>query len=82
MMSADSVRQRIEHEVAELRASHPQVSACDSALVQWSDNGAPRYSLHLDIRWPNHQTLVSGPAHDNADAAISAGFRKAQEQLR
>ena len=82
MTSADSVRQRIEHEVAELRASHPHLSACESALVQWSENGAPRYSLHLDIRWPNHQTLLSGPAHDSAEAAIAAGFHAARERLQ
>lgn len=82
MIGAESIRARIEHEVAELRAHHPHVTACESALVQWNDSGAPRYSLHLDIRWPDHQTLVSGPAHDSAEAAIAAGFHAARERLR
>jgi hypothetical protein len=81
-VNPDSVNARIEHEAAELRARHPQVTSCHSALVQWSQAGERRYSLKLDIRWPNHQTLISGEARDNAEAAISAAFDDARQRLQ
>jgi hypothetical protein len=81
-MTSDSVHARIEHETADLRARHPQVTDCHTALVQWNDGGERRYSLMLDIRSPNRQTLVSGEARDSADAAIDAAFRTAKERLK
>ena len=80
-MDSESLHARIEHETAELRARHPQVTDCHSALVQWNDAGQRRYSLKLDIRWPDHQTLISGEAHDSAGAAISAAFHSARQRL-
>jgi hypothetical protein len=80
-MDSDSVHARIEHETAELRALHPHVTHCHSALVQWNDGGVRRYSLGLDIHWPQHQTLISGEASDSAEAAISAGFHSARQRL-
>lgn len=81
-MDFDTLQARIEHESAELRGAFPQVASCESALVQWSDNGQARYSLGLDIRWPQHQSLVSGPAETGAEAAVGAAFRRAREELR
>jgi nucleotide-binding universal stress UspA family protein len=54
------VQERIEQETVRLRAGFPQVADCRTALVQWKEGDATRYSLHLDIRWPQHQTLISG----------------------
>jgi hypothetical protein len=81
-MDSPSVQARIEHEIAQLRARFPQVIDCHTALVHWKDGGAARYSLYLDIRWPNHQTLVSGRARDSAEGAISTGFIQAKEALQ
>lgn len=81
-MESGSVHARIEHESAELRAFHPHVTDCYSALVHWNDGGGQHYSLKLDIRWPQHQTLISGEAKDSAEAAISAAFQSARERLR
>ena len=78
----DSLQGRIEHEIAELRGTFPHVELCLSALVQWKDGEQDRYSLGLDIRCPQHQTLVSGPVQASADAAIEAAFRAASEQLQ
>lgn len=80
-MTSDNVQARIEHEIAELRAAHPHVVDCHTALVRWSADGKPRYTLGLDIRWPQHQTLVAGESRESAEAAISAAFKTARERL-
>jgi hypothetical protein len=80
-MDFNSIQGRIEHEIAELRGAYPRVESCHSALVQWKDDEQARYSLGLDIRWPQHQVLVSGPAQASADAAVEAAFRLARERL-
>ena len=81
-MDFDSLQARIEHKIAELRGAFPQVASCESALVQWSENGQPRYSLGLDIRGPQHQSLVSGTAEASPDAAVDAAFQRAREALQ
>ena len=80
-MDPQSTQERIEQETVQLRAGFPHVRDCHSALVQWKDGEATRYSLYLDIRWPQHQTLISGQARDSAEAAISAAFQTARERL-
>jgi len=80
-MDFESVQGRIEHEIAELRGAFPRIESCHSALVQWKDGEQARYSLGLDIRGPQHQALVSGPAQASAEAAVEAAFRVAREQL-
>lgn len=81
-MDIDSVHARIEHESAELRARYPQITACRSALVQWNEAGKKRYSLKLDIRWAQHQTLLNGAAMDDVGAAISAAFALARQRVQ
>ena len=73
---------RIEHEIAELRAAYPRLSSCHSALRNWFEDGTPRHSLWLDLRWPEHQSIVSGPACDSAEAAVQAGFERARQTLK
>ena len=80
-MNVESLQARIEHEGGELRALYPHIKTCDTALVRWTDAAGPHYSLRIDVRWPNHQTLVCGEARDSAEAAIDAGFRKARERV-
>lgn len=80
-MDRDMLQARLEHEIAELRGAFPRVESCHSALVQWKDGEQPRYSLGLDIRSPQHQVLVSGPAQASAEAAVAAAFRLARERL-
>lgn len=81
-MDPQSVQARMEHETAQLRALFPRITACHTALVQWREGDAVRWSLHLDIRWPQHQTLLGGEARDSAEAAIDAAFRQAKERLK
>ena len=81
-MDIDSVHARIEHETADLRARYPHITDCRSALVQWSEAGEKRYSLNLDIRWPQHQSLISGEAKDEAGAAIAAAFARARQRVQ
>jgi hypothetical protein len=80
-MDIDSVQARIEHESAELRARYPHITDCSSLLVQWDEAGKKRYSLRLDIRWPQHQTLLSGEPEDDALAAIAAAFASARTRV-
>lgn len=81
-MDIDSVHARIEHESAELRARYPHITDCRTVLVQWDEAGKKRYSLKLDVRWPQHQTLLSGEAKDDAGAAISAAFATARQRVQ
>ena len=81
-MKIDSIQSRVENEHAELRALFPHIEHCHTALMRWSDAEGPHHSLGLDIRWPQHQTLVSGPARDSAEAAVEAGFELARQRLR
>ena len=80
-MDAESLQPRIEHELAELRGLFPAITACHSALLQTKDDGTARWSLHLEIRAPQAQVIVSGPAEASAEAAVAAACRIAGERL-
>jgi hypothetical protein len=73
-MDIDSLQARIAHERAELCTRYPHISDCGTALVQWDEAGKKRYALRLDIRWPQHQSLISGPARPSAEQAVEAAF--------
>ena len=77
----DDTQARIEHEIAELRGAYPHITNCHSALRSWFEDGAPRHSLWLDIRWPEHQSIVSGPPGGSIEQALQAGFDKAGAEL-
>lgn len=74
-MESDSLQARIQHEIAELRARFPRIGGCHPTLEQWEG----LHALRLDIRWPQHQSLVSGPARASAEEAVRAGFEKARQ---
>jgi hypothetical protein len=74
---SDSLQADIEHRIAELRAAHPRISVCHATLDEWHEDAGPRHALRLDIRWPQHQSLVNGPARTTAHAAVQAGFELA-----
>ena len=80
-MKPDSLQARIEHRIAELRAAHPEIGVCHATLDEWHEDAGPRYALRLDLRRPQHQSLISGPARDSAERAVEAGFAKAARTL-
>jgi ribosome-associated translation inhibitor RaiA len=80
-MNTDAIRAHIDRKSAELRGLYPAITHCDSALSQRRENGKLRYSLYLDLRWPQAQVLVSGPPHDDAGAAIDAAFHEARSRI-
>ena len=80
-MDRPALETRIQLELAELRARFPQISACRSTLDEWKEDGDSRYALRLDIRWPQHQTLVSGAAKGDAVGALHAALDAARRQL-
>ena len=80
-MKNDSLGAEIEHRIAELCAAHPRISHCSARMEDWREGGKPRYALGLDIRWPQHQSLVSGPACASAEEAVEAAFAKATSSL-
>ena len=80
-MKRDSLRGEIEHRIVELRAACPRISHCSARMEDWREGGKPRYALGLDIRWPQHQSLVSGPACASAEEAVEATFVKAMNSL-
>ena len=80
-MESDSTQARIEHGIAELRGAFPGITLCHAALQSWREGAQARHSLWLDLRWPEHQSIVSGPACASAEEALQAGFDKARNLL-
>lgn len=76
-MDAGSLRALIEHEIAELRAAYPRISKCRAKTETL--NGS--ISVGLDIRLPEHQSLVSGPLRDDPYVAVRAAFEAARRSL-
>ncbi len=80
-MKLDTLQARIEYRIAELRAVRPELGVCHATLDQWPDETGPRYALRLDLRRPQHQSLVSGPACASAEDAVQAVFERAARSL-
>lgn len=81
-MDVDSLQARIHLESAELHTLYPHIQKCHTALVRWVDPEGSHYSMHLDIRWPQHQTLVNGGAKDSPTVAIADGFAIARQRVQ
>jgi hypothetical protein len=77
----DSLQARIEHEIADLRAAYPAIRAMHAVLEDWQEDAEHRYALRLDIRLPQHQSLLSGGAQASAYAAVHAAFNAASERM-
>jgi hypothetical protein len=73
-MKPDTLQAEIEHRIAELRAAHPRIAVCHATLDEWHEDTGPRHALRLDIRWAQHQSLISGPARPSVRAAVEAAF--------
>jgi hypothetical protein len=80
-MKSDTLQAGIEHRIAELRAAHPEIGVCHFTLDEWHEDAGPRYALRLDLRRPQHQSLISGPACDSAERAVQAAFDLAARSL-
>lgn len=80
-MKSDGLQAELGHRIAELRARFPRVRRCEALLDEWREDGEPRHAVRLDIHWPQHQHLVSGPPRASAAQAVQAAFEKATEQL-
>jgi hypothetical protein len=80
-MKHDSLQAGIEHRIAELRAAYPRISACQASLEDWHEGAEPRWSLRIEVRWPQHQCLISGPARPSAEQAVQAAFDAAVRSL-
>ena len=80
-MKRDTLQARIEYRLAELRASHPELGVCHATLDEWHEESGPRHALRLDLRRPQHQSLVSGPACAGAEDAVQAAFERAAHIL-
>ena len=80
-MKSDTLQAGIEHRIADLRAAHPRVTVCHATLDEWHQDAGPRHALRIDIRWPQHQSLVSGPARPSTRAAVEAAFALAARTL-
>ena len=80
-MDADVIRAHIDRKAAELRQRYPDMTHCDSALSQRREEGKLRYSLYLELRWPQTQVLVTGPVHGDAGTAIDAAFQEARARI-
>ena len=77
----ESLHGRIEHQIAELRAANPRITHCRGVLEEWDEGGERRYALQLDIRWPQHQTFLTGGAHADPYEALRAAFDAAAKHM-
>ncbi len=73
-MKHDDRQAAIEHEIAELRAAFPAITRVKSGVEG-------HYSVSLDIRLPDCQTLISGPVHEDFNDAVRAAFDAARLRL-
>ena len=80
-MKKDCLQADIEHRIAELCAAYLRISHCSARMEDWREAGKPCHALRLDIRWPQHQSLVSGPACASAEEAVEAAFANAINSL-
>ena len=80
-MKPDTLQADIEHSIAELRGRHPRIAVVHATLDEWHEDRAPCHALRLDIRWAQHQSLVSGPVRPGGWAAVQAGFEAAAQKL-
>lgn len=76
-MKADAPAPAIEHAIAELRAAFPRIVEVRHAL-EGADHA---WSLRLDVRWPQHQTLLCGPLKEDQQEAVRAAFEAARAHL-
>ena len=80
-MKDEGVRSEIQHRLADLRAAYPRISGAHAVLEDWREGREHRYALRLDVRLPQHQSLVSGGARDSAQAAVRAALDAASERM-
>ena len=80
-MRSDSLQALIEHGIADLCAAYPDITSCQFALQGARDGERMRHSLWLDIRAPEHQSIVCGPACASEHEAVQAGLAKARYEL-
>ena len=80
-MKNEGLHAELGHRIVELRARHPRVHGCDALIEAWREDGEPRHAVRLDIRWPQHQSLIAGPARASAAQAVRAAFDRAMEEL-
>lgn len=80
-MDRESIEARIAQEVASLRGEFPRVSDCRASIEPIGEGAAARYAAALDLRWPEHQSLISVAPAETAEAALSAAFLEARRRL-
>ena len=80
-MKNDGLHAELGHRIAELRARHARVYSCEALIEDWQEDGEARHAVRLDIRWPQHQSLIAGPARASAAQAVRAAFDKAMGEL-
>jgi len=80
-MRPHSLQLRIQQHIAELRRAYPRITVCRALLDDWREGMQTRYALRLDVRWPQHQSLISGPGCATAEQAVEAAFQQAASHL-
>jgi hypothetical protein len=80
-MKNEGLHAELGHRIAELRARHPRVQSCEALIDGWHEDGEARHAVRLDIRWPQHQSLIAGPARASAAQAVQAVFDQAIGEL-
>ncbi len=78
---SESIHALIQHQVADLRDAWPEIEAVRTVLERRAQGGGIRYSLSLDIRAPQRQSLVAGPERESEAEAVDAAFAAARERL-
>jgi hypothetical protein len=73
-MDAETLQARIARATGELRARFPMITALRASLDRWEEQGRARFAMRFDLRWPEHQTILNGPAAADAEQAFAAGM--------
>ena len=80
-MKPNGLQASLNCRIADLRSAYPRITVCHAALQTVRDGARVRHSLWLDLRWPEHQSIVSGPVRESVEDALQAGFDKARAIL-
>jgi hypothetical protein len=78
---SEALEARIRNAVAELAGLYPQLSACHVAAEKVAPGPAEAFCVRLDLRFPEHQSLLNGEPCASLDLAIRSAFNAAKRRL-
>jgi hypothetical protein len=78
---SEALEARIRDAVAGLADLCPQLSACHVVAEKAAPGGCEAFCVRLDLRLPEHQSLLNGEPCASLDLAIRGAFDAARKRL-